>query len=82
MYSIYKITNKINGKLYIGYSKRPSARWYDHKKYACKNKKGVLYDAMRKYGIENFVFDIIYQSVDGCHTKNVMENYFITELDR
>ena len=81
MYSIYRITNRINGKIYIGYSKRPAARWYDHKKYATLNKKGVVYDAMRKYGIENFTFEIIYQSLNMVHTRDIMENYFITEYN-
>jgi group I intron endonuclease len=79
MYSIYKIKNKINSKLYIGYSKRPAARWYDHKKHAIKNKKGVIYDAMRKHGVDNFEFEIIYQSWDEGYTKNVMEDFFIKE---
>jgi group I intron endonuclease len=81
MYSIYKITNKVNNRLYIGYSKRPAARWYDHKLYAANNRKGVLYDAMRKHGVENFVFEIIYQSLDMNHTKNIMEDFFITEYN-
>jgi group I intron endonuclease len=81
MFSIYKITNKINGKLYIGYSKRPAARWYDHKKFAQKHKKGVLYNAIRKHGVENFVLEIIYQSLDEHHTRNVMEDFFISKYN-
>jgi len=33
---IYKIQNIINGKVYIGQSLRPSARWVQHK-YKAKN---------------------------------------------
>ena len=51
---IYKITNKINKKIYIGQTivslKR---RWSGH---ICKSKKGntPLYNAIKKYGKENF----------------------------
>jgi group I intron endonuclease len=79
MFSIYKITNKINGKLYIGYSCRPNNRWYDHKKYALSGRKGILNDAIRKYQSNNFNFEIIYQSLDKIHTHKIMEDYFIEE---
>jgi group I intron endonuclease len=77
MYSIYRIANKINGKYYIGYSVRPYARWMDHKNNARNNKKGVLYDSIRKYSVNNFDFEVIYQSKDKIHTHSVMEDYFI-----
>ena len=57
---IYKITNKINGKVYIGQSQDIYKRWYDHKKECRKKRKDiVLYCAFTKYGIENFSFEII-----------------------
>lgn len=52
---IYKITNKINGKPYIGYTSTTlSERWNGHIKKMCNGINRKLYDAMRKYGIENF----------------------------
>jgi hypothetical protein len=36
-----------------------------------------LYESIRKHGIENFEFDIIYQSLDQQHTKQIMEPYFV-----
>lgn len=57
---IYKITNKINNKVYIGQSKNISRRWREHKRhYKNKNNSSVLYKAIRKYGLENFLFEII-----------------------
>lgn len=35
---------------------------------------------MRKHGIANFIFEIIYQSLDHDYTKNVMEGHFIKTL--
>lgn len=54
---IYKITNKVNGKIYIGQSIDIIQRWNYHK--SIPNGGCVkLYNAMRKYGIDNFIFEI------------------------
>lgn len=59
---IYKITNKITNKCYIGETKKsnPELRWNEHKS---KIKKGIgcpaLQDAVKKYEIENFKFEIL-----------------------
>lgn len=57
---IYKITNQINGKIYIGKTlKTIPERWKEHcrdyKRERCE--KRPLYDAMNKYGIENFIIE-------------------------
>ena len=59
---IYKITNKINGKIYIGETTSSlEQRWKDH----CRDgkngshNKSVLHDAMHKYGIDNFSIEQI-----------------------
>ena len=61
---IYCITNNINGKQYIGLSKDCHKRWQDHysKSYTSEREddvKKALYRAMRKYGRENFSFQIL-----------------------
>jgi group I intron endonuclease len=56
---IYKITNRINGDFYIGYSLEPSKRFVRHKRNARIGQETYLYNAMRKYGIDNFIMDII-----------------------
>ena len=58
MIGIYKITNLINGKVYIGQSVQIEKRWQNHK-CAAKKEEGHLYKAMRKYGLENFKFEVI-----------------------
>lgn len=59
---IYQITNKINGKIYIGKTERTiQERWKEHcRDYAkeqCESRP--LYRAMKKYGIENFSIELI-----------------------
>lgn len=52
---IYKITNLINGKCYIGQTRNTIARRYWFHKRDSKTSKCALYCAMRKYGLNNFV---------------------------
>lgn len=84
IYSIYKITNLINLKCYIGFTskKNPMYRWSSHVSCA-KNetaKRTYIQRAIRKHGKDNFEFQVIYQSKDFDHTLNVMEPFFILQL--
>jgi len=56
---IYKFTNKVNHKIYIGKSVNVYGRYESHKKTALSGKKTLFYNALRKYGIDNFDFEII-----------------------
>lgn len=64
---IYIITNKINGKQYIGKTdyKDVSIRWNQHKHDYKRFKDRPLYKAFLKYGIENFDFSILYDNLYG-----------------
>lgn len=58
--AIYKITNNINGKIYIGQSIHPKRRWIEHKtKAKTKADNFPIHLAISKYGSENFSFEII-----------------------
>ena len=61
MIGIYKIENLINHKVYIGQSKDIERRWKYHRTriYREENDSLPLYRAFRKYGIENFSFNVI-----------------------
>lgn len=59
MYYIYVIHNKIDLKIYVGQSRRPSYRWSGHKSYARNNPKLKINKAMHEYGIDNFSFQVI-----------------------
>jgi len=57
---IYKITNKINNKLYIGLTTMTlKGRWSCHKAEAKIGNKTPLYKAIRKYGEDNFIIEQI-----------------------
>ena len=53
---IYKITNRINGKVYVGQTSLPSVqdRFDMHIKKAKQRVNRYLYDAMNHYGFDNF----------------------------
>ena len=80
---IYKITNKINNKTYIGKSKNPSQRFKRHL-YVSSHKDGAgpnqfqpIHAAIAKYGSDNFSLDII----DECDSETeifIKEVYWIS----
>ena len=83
MTGIYKITNKVNGMCYIGQSVNIEKRWRKHKSvYGNPNAHEYdyyLYRAMRKYGIDNFDFEVI----EECSSDllNDKEKYWIEKYD-
>ena len=69
---IYKITNNINNKCYIGQSRNIEKRWENHR---YSNLDYPLYRAFRKYGIQNFTFEIIEEC--SANDLNPKEAYWI-----
>lgn len=61
MIGIYKITNNINGRMYIGQSNCIERRFAQHKSPYEQQRfaEKPLYKAFKKYGIENFSFEVI-----------------------
>jgi group I intron endonuclease len=59
---IYKITNLVSGKCYIGetYQPNPQKRWKQHINSVCyKGGCPALKDAIKKYGLDSFKFEIV-----------------------
>lgn len=79
---IYKITNTVNGKLYIGKTKYTvESRYSQHCFEVDRNIiKYPLYSAMRKYGKDKFVVEII-EKIDDENTLNEREKYWISYYD-
>lgn len=78
MYYIYKITNKVNKKSYIGFTHDLVERWNNHKN--CK-KYRPLYNAITKHGIENFSFSVLYEHENREHVLLEKEPHFIELYD-
>ena len=79
---IYCITNKLNNKKYIGKTLNTvEYRWKEHLKDYKRRKyeKRALYDAMNKYGIENFIIEGL-EKVEDESNLSEREIYWIQEL--
>lgn len=74
---IYIIKNKINDKVYIGQTTNSiEYRWKQHKYAANEGRKFHLYNAMRKYGIDNFWVELL-EEVNSQLNLNERESYWI-----
>jgi group I intron endonuclease len=56
---VYKITNKINGKSYIGVTTKSLQERFDAHLYRANAEKSAVQKAMKKYGKENFTIELI-----------------------
>lgn len=80
--NIYTITNKINNKKYVGQTIDTEKRWKEHQ-YNAKNNLYptiYLYNAMKKYGLENFTFEVIESDIP-LEEINAREEYWIEKLN-
>lgn len=77
MVGIYKITNKINGKSYIGQSIDILQRWSQHKR--SKDFNNPLYLDMEEYGQQNFIYEIIEECLR--RELNEKEKFWINYYD-
>lgn len=76
MHFIYKIVNFANDKIYIGQTNNLVRRWYEHKNGASNKPRQIIEEAMKKYGIEIFSYEIL----ETCETQeeaNEREQFYI-----
>ena len=81
MYVVYKITNKVNGIIYIGATNNLRRRLNEHKNHSQTKPNGSeFYKAINKYGWDNFSVEII----EICENEEIMfvqEQYYIELFD-
>lgn len=78
---IYTITNTLDGKMYVGYTKNWAKRKTHHKWQLRENKHGnpYLQKAWNKHGEENFEFELIEECQE--FLLHALEHYWATILD-
>lgn len=80
---IYKFENNLNHKVYIGLTINLQTRYEKHlKNIKDATRQEVFYQALRKYGIENFTYEILEQFEN--YDKELLsdlENYYINKYN-
>lgn len=79
IFYVYKITNLINGKIYIGKTNDIKRRWKEHLK-SSKLSQYPIYRAIRKYGSSNFLIE----KLEEFETENealLAESKFISQYN-
>lgn len=82
---VYCYTNKINGKKYVGQTINPEQRYNSHKSnYQNSNSteyNSLIHKAFRKYGYDNFTYEILVKDIDDIHVLNELEIYYIKKFN-
>lgn len=78
---IYKITNTLQGRVYVGSATNIGQRWYDHRKNLVSNRheNPHLQNAWNKYGPEAFRWEVV-EEIDPLlfpHWRKLCEQYWI-----
>lgn len=85
MNEIYKITNNLNGKIYVGQTTLKGGALERFRGHIATCKRGVynnhLYSAMRKDGFENFSLEVLETNIPTKEMLNEREKFWISELN-
>lgn len=78
---IYKIVNKVNGKIYVGLAENIEERWKKHVRSLKKGKhcNNHLQHTWNKYGKDSFTFEIV--EICDIENLNKREIFWIEQLD-
>lgn len=75
---IYKITNLINNKVYIGLTVQGAKTRYLHHQYEARSGSNFpIHNSIRKYGIENFMLEVL-DTLDVSEELKELEKFYIS----
>lgn len=75
---IYKVTNAVNGKVYIGQTTQTlEKRWKNHLHDMKYNTNNKFYNAIKKYGCESFIKEVIEENIQSEEKLSNREKYWI-----
>ena len=75
--AIYRITNTINGKVYIGQTIHPDKRWWEHCQRAKTHYDNYpIHNAINKYGKDKFLFEILEWTMDYDNREKELIQYY------
>jgi hypothetical protein len=79
---IYRLTNKVNGKMYHGQTieENINDRWNKYRRLECKSQK-KLYNAIKKYGWDNFLAEVIDTTPQNQSQLDELEIFYIAKFD-
>lgn len=78
---IYKATNNINGKIYVGQTTLSLEERKKYHKISSKTQDTYFYRAIRKYGWENFSWEIIDETAKTEDELDMLEEHYIALFD-
>lgn len=81
MFIVYKISNKVNDKIYVGITKRSLGwRWSCHKSEARRGSSTKFHKAIRKYGEDVWELNVLCECASRDEVSS-LEDKYIVELD-
>ena len=82
VYIIYKVTNIINNKCYIGLTSRDfETRRYEHIYESNSDSVFKFHQALRKYSTDNFTWEILENGLESIKIANEREIYYIQHFN-
>ena len=80
--TIYVIKNKCNNNVYVGQTiQSVEERFKQHLKLLKSNSKQLIHKAIKKYGKENFYYEVLVTNVNSLEELNSLEEYFIRKFN-
>lgn len=82
MYWIYLISNVVNGKRYVGFTTNIRHRFNSHLSSSRRSRSrgSIIHKAIHKYGIENFLVEILEFGIHDDEGLKIREPYWIANL--